>query len=98
MATAGKPTTTALEQGELFDTKQMAADSGASMPRHRASIESALIVTEGQCIVRFDDGDRRLSVGDSLILPADVWHAVVADPEFTAIHIMPKGIRFTFAG
>ena len=98
MATAGKPTTRSLEEGELFDTKQMAADSGAAMPRHRASIESALIVTEGRCIVRFDDEDRRLSVGDSLILPADVWHAVVADPEFTAIHIMPKGIRFTFAG
>lgn len=98
MAPSGKPTTTLLEEGEVFDTKQMVADSGVSMPRHRASIESALIVTEGRCTVRFDDRDRTLSVGDSLILPADVWHAVVADPEFTAIHIMPKGIRFTFAG
>lgn len=97
MAAAGKPTTTLLEEGALFDTKRMAATDGASMPRHRASAESALIVTEGQCVIRFDDEDRVLGVGDSVILPAETWHEVVADPEFTAVHIMPKGIRFTFS-
>lgn len=98
MAAADKPTTTLLEEGELFDLKQMFATDGAAMPRHRASRESALIVTDGQCLVKFDDGSRVLGQGDSVILSEGVWHAVHADPEFTAVHIMPKGIRFTFSG
>lgn len=98
MAAANKPTTKLLEEGELFDTKQMSATAGATMPRHKASRESALIVTHGQCVVKFDEENRVLEQGESVILPEDAWHAVQADPEFTAVHIMPKGIRFTFSG
>ena len=97
MAAADKPTTKLLEEGELFDTKQMSARGGATMPRHKASTESALIVTQGQCVVHFDERARTLAQGESVILGEGVWHAVQADPEFTAVHIMPKGIRFTFA-
>lgn len=97
MADTDKPTTMLLEEGELFDTKQMSATGGATMPRHRPSQESALIITQGRCIVSFDEGSRTLGQGDSIILPEGVWHSVQADPEFTAVHIMPKGIRFTFA-
>lgn len=97
MSATGRPQTQPLEEGELFDTRQMSAGGGISMPRHRASVESALIVTEGRCIVRFDDADRAMTTGDSVILPADVWHEIVADPEFVAVHIMPKDIRFTFS-
>lgn len=97
MATAGRPQTAPLEEGELFDTKQMVGEAGISMPRHKASIESALIVTEGRCIVKFDDTNREMDAGDSLIIPADAWHEIVADPDFLAVHIMPKDIRFTFS-
>ncbi|WP_312714914.1 cupin domain-containing protein [Corynebacterium flavescens] len=66
-------------------------------PRHRASVESVLVVTEGRCIFKFPDADHGVSAGDSLVIPADVWHKIVADPAFTAVHIMPKEIRFTFS-
>lgn len=97
MATAGRPQVTPLEEGSLFDTKRMEATSGISWPRHKASAESVLVVTEGRCIVKFPDTDRTASAGDSVIIPADVWHEIVADPAFAAVHIMPKDIRFTFS-
>ncbi|GAB3592217.1 AraC-like ligand binding domain protein [Corynebacterium faecale] len=97
MSENSTPTTQLIEEGELFDTKQMSATGSAMMPRHRPSRESALIVTEGQCIVAFDDFNRTLGQGDALILPEGMWHSVQADPAFTAVHIMPKGIRFTFS-
>lgn len=88
---------TPLEKGALFVTKRMEATAGVSWPRHRASTESVLVVTEGRCIVKFSDTDHSLSAGDSLIIPAGEWHEIVADPEFTAIHSMPNEIRFTFS-
>lgn len=97
MATAGRPRVTPLEEGSLFDTKRMEASSGISWPRHKASTESVLVVTEGRCLVKFPDADHEASAGDSVVIPADMWHELVADPDFTAIHIMPKGIRFTFS-
>ncbi|AJE68539.1 MULTISPECIES: cupin domain-containing protein [Corynebacterium] len=97
MESAGRPRVTLLEEGALFETKRMEAASGISWPRHRASTESVLVVTEGRCIVQFSAEDRGVSAGDSLVIPADIWHEIVADPEFKAVHIMPKEIRFTFS-
>lgn len=97
MESAGRPRVTLLEEGTMFITKRMEATVGISWPRHRASVESVLVVTEGRCIFKFPEADRTVSAGDSFVIPADVWHEIVADPAFTAVHIMPKEIRFTFS-
>ena len=97
MATAPRPQVTPLEEGELFDTKRMEAAEGVQWPRHRASAESVLVVTEGQLIVEFPDTQPALSAGESIVIPADVYHEIVPNPAFKAIHIMPKDIRFTFS-
>lgn len=97
MAQAARPQVTELEEGSLFDTKRMKAAPGVSWPRHKASVESVLVLTHGRCIVEFPDSHHRMSAGDSLIIPADVWHEIVPDPQFKAIHVMPKDIRFTFS-
>lgn len=96
MESVGRPQVTPLEQGGQLETRQMAASAGISWPRHRASTESVLVVTQGSLIVKFPDTERAAGTGDSVVIPPDVWHEVVADPEFTAIHVMPKDIRFTF--
>ena len=75
----------------------MEATSGMSMPRHRSSIESVLVVTEGQCIIKYDDENHTLAQGQSFVVPAQLWHQVVADPDFKAVHIMPKEIQFEFS-
>lgn len=88
---------TTLANGAALVAKRMTGSSGTAFPEHTASLESALVVTDGQCVIRFPDDDHQLGAGDSHVIPADEWHQVVADPQFTAVHVMPKDIRFTFA-
>lgn len=88
---------TPLKKGADFVTKRMEADSGTAFPKHTASVESVLVVTQGRCVVKFPDTDHALEAGDSFVVPAEEWHQVVADPEFSAVHIMPHQIRFDFA-
>lgn len=97
MATAPRPQVTPLEEGEVFDTKRMEAVEGVQWPRHRASTESVLVVTEGQLIVEFPDAQPTLAAGESIVIPADVYHQIVPNPAFQATHIMPKDIRFIFS-
>lgn len=97
MESAGRPRVTPLEEGTLFITKRMEATEGISWSPHRASVESVLVVTEGRCIFKFSAADHTVSAGGSFVIPAGVWHEIVADPAFTAVHIMPREIRFTFS-
>ncbi len=98
MASAPRPQVTPLEEGTVFDTKRMEATEGVQWPRHKASEESVLVVTEGSLIVEYEDSQPELTAGQSIVIPPHVWHEIVPNPTFTAIHIMPKGIRFTFSG
>lgn len=93
----GRSKVTPLQEGELWVTKQMEGTSGVSLPGHRASIESVVVVIEGQCVIRFPDADHVLMQGASFVVPPGAWHQVTADPDFKAIHIMPKEIRFDFS-
>lgn len=88
---------TPLKKGDDFVTKRMEGDSGSAFPEHTASVESVLVVTQGRCLVKFPDADHAVEAGDSFVVPADVWHQVVADSDFSAVHIMPHQIRFEFA-
>ena len=97
MAAAPRPQVTQLDQGEVFETKRMEAAEGVQWPRHKASHESVLVVTEGTLKVAYSDAQSVVRTGESIVIAADTWHEIVPDPTFRAIHIMPKGIRFTFA-
>lgn len=88
---------TPLNEGSMFTVKRMEGASGNSFPGHRASIESVLVVTEGQCVITFSDVSHSLEAGDTLVVPPDEWHQVVADPAFQAVHVMPREIRFDFS-
>lgn len=97
MNTAARRRVTPLEEGSLLVAKRMEGAEGISFPGHTASVESVLVVTEGRCVVKFRDADRVLSAGDTFLVPPDEWHQVVADPDFRAVHVMPKEIRFEFS-
>lgn len=90
-------TTTPLAEGSALVAKRMQASSGQSFPRHRASTESALVVTAGRCTIRFADRLQELSAGETAVIPAGDWHQVEADTDFSAVHVMPRDIRFTFS-
>ncbi len=88
--------TATLTEGEVLVAKSMVGTEGTEFPKHRANLESALVVLEGSCTITFTDAAHDLRAGDTFIVPADLVHHVVGTPDFTAVHLMPKDIRFTF--
>lgn len=88
--------TVPLKDGDVLMTKRMEGTDGAAFPEHTASLESALVILEGACAITLPDAVHELRAGDTFIVPANEVHQVVGQPDFTAIHIMPKDIRFTF--
>lgn len=85
-----------LLEGAVLMTKRMEGTDGTEFPRHTASLESALVILEGSCTVVLPDAAQELRAGDTFIVPAGVIHQVVGTPDFQAIHILPKDIRFDF--
>ncbi|AXH97914.1 cupin domain-containing protein [Ornithinimicrobium avium] len=74
----------------------MRGTDGTAFPRHTASVESVLVLLEGSCTISFPDAAHELRAGDTFVVPADEVHQVVGTPDFTAVHVMPKDIRFDF--
>ena len=89
--------TVTLKDGAVLMTKRMEGTDGTAFPKHTASLESALVVLAGVCTITFPDAVHELRAGDTFIVPANEPHQVVGKPDFTAIHIMPKDIRFRFS-
>lgn len=51
---------------------------------------------DGSRTITFPGASHELRPGDTFVVPAGVAYQVVGTPNFTAIHIMPKDIRFNF--
>lgn len=85
-----------LATGEMLEAKQMEAKAGDLLPKHIATIESALIVLEGECVLNLDGTDHVLKKGDSFIVPPDIVHQIQAIEDFKAVHVMTKDIQFKF--
>lgn len=90
------PTVKQLAKGKKFNAKQMSAKAGDLLPKHTASIESVLIVMEGECILSINDMDHRRKQGDSFIVPSAIKHQIRAITDFRAIHVMTNDIEFEF--
>src|SRR5690625_1315639 len=60
------------QEGVLFVTKRTEATSGTAMSRHSLSIKSVLVLTEGCCIIMFDDEDHAVAQGEALLVPPSV--------------------------
>lgn len=88
--------TVLLSEGADIVMKQMIGTESTPFPKHTASHESALVLQQGSCTITFPDAVHELKSGDTFIVPADDVHQVVGTPDFTAVHIMPKTIRFNF--
>lgn len=88
--------TTSLQEGAALVAKEMKGTEGTAFPRHTASLESALIMLEGAATITFPDAVHELRAGDTFVVPADEVHQIVGTPDFTAVHVMPREIRFDF--
>lgn len=89
-------TTIPLNEGSELVAKKMVGTEGTPFPQHTASHESVLIMVQGTCTITFPDAVHDLKTGDTFIVPADEVHQVVGTPDFAAVHVMPKTIRFNF--
>jgi|SRR5690554_5536 len=96
MKSATNPTVTLLAKGEKFQAKQMQAKAGDLLPKHNASIESVLIILEGECVLNLDGTDHTLHPGDSFIVPHKIKHQIRVLSDFKAVHVMTNDIKFKF--
>lgn len=85
-----------LAKGERFEAKQMQAKAGELLPKHNASMESVLIVMEGECVLNLDETEHNLNAGDSFIVPPAIIHQIKAVSDFKAVHVMTNDIKFKF--
>ncbi|HSH28221.1 MAG TPA: cupin domain-containing protein, partial [Wenzhouxiangella sp.] len=85
-----------LAAGKEFQVKQMKAEAGDLLPKHSATVESVLIVMEGECILTLEGVDHALKQGDSFIVPPRIKHQISVVQDFKAVHVMSNDIRFDF--
>lgn len=91
-----KPTVKTLASGKELIAKQMQANAGELLPAHLASIESVLLVQEGECILKINDKENVLKQGDAFLVPPEIKHQIKANTDFKAVHFMPNDIKFKF--
>lgn len=91
-----KPRIKPLSKGEKFNAKQMQANAGELLPEHIATIESVLIVMEGECVLALGGKEHLLKAGDVFIVPPKIKHQIRAIRDFKAIHVMTNDIEFEF--
>lgn len=90
------PTIKLLAKGEKFNAKQMKAKAGELLPEHIASIESVVIMLEGECVLSLSGTDHVLTQGDAFVVPPKIKHQIIAVSDFKAVHVMTNDITFEF--
>ena len=90
------PKTKLLSEGKSFIAKEMVANAGVFLPKHLASTETVLVVQKGVCVIHFEEEDHILNQDDVFIVPANTIHQIETKQEFTAVHLMPKVVKFEF--
>jgi quercetin dioxygenase-like cupin family protein len=67
-----------------------AFDKGEGLSEHKTPFDVFLSVIEGSARIRIADREHSLNAGDSIVLPADIPHAVDAVTRFKMLLVMIK--------
>ena len=67
-----------------------AFDQGEGLSEHKTPYDAFVTLIEGEAKIRIADREHHLKPGDSLVLPADVPHAVDAPTQFKMLLTMIK--------
>lgn len=67
-----------------------AFDKGEGLSEHKTPYDAFLSVVEGSARIRIADREHSLNAGDSLVLPANIPHAVDALTRFKMLLVMIK--------
>lgn len=68
-----------------------AFDKGQSLSKHTAPFDAFIQVLDGMAKIIIDDKPFNLKQGDSIIMPANIPHAVDATERFKMLLVMIKG-------
>ena len=67
-----------------------AFDQGEGLSEHKTPYDAFVTIVEGEAKIRIAEHEHHLKSGDSLILPADIPHAVDAPTQFKMLLTMIK--------
>ncbi len=67
-----------------------AFDAGEGLSEHKTPYDAFVTVVEGETRIRIADSEHTLKAGDSLILPANIPHAVDSITKFKMLLVMIK--------
>lgn len=67
-----------------------AFDKGESLSEHKTAFDAFVTVIEGTTLIGIDGREHTLSEGDSIVLPANIPHAVDAVTKFKMLLVMLK--------
>ena len=70
-----------------------AFDEGEGLSEHKTPYDAFVTVVEGTTRIRIADLEHSLSAGDSLLLPANIPHAVDAVTKFKMLLVMIKAAK-----
>ena len=80
-----------LLRNEKGNITLFAFDKGEMLSEHTAPYDAILQVLDGKTEVTIDGKKNTLTVGESIIMPANIPHAVTALDKFKMLLIMIKG-------
>jgi quercetin dioxygenase-like cupin family protein len=65
-----------------------AFDAGEGLSEHTAPFDALVLVTDGTAQVRVGDDEHRVAAGETIVLPANVPHALHAEEAFQMLLVM----------
>ncbi len=68
-----------------------AFDKGEFLSEHTAPFDAIVHILDGKAEILIDNKSHQLSTGESIIMPANISHAVKATEKFKMLLIMIKG-------
>lgn len=83
------PKTKLLGKGKIFKNLKMKAEGNTIGPKHLSVEESVLIILKGKAVLKIEDKEYVLEVGETIIIPGGIEHYLEIIEDTEAIHIMP---------
>jgi quercetin dioxygenase-like cupin family protein len=68
-----------------------AFDKGEALSEHTAPFDAMVQIIEGKAKVKIDGVDYSMKTGESIVMPADIPHALEATEQFKMLLTMIKG-------
>ncbi|RXJ44337.1 cupin domain-containing protein [Gelidibacter gilvus] len=83
------PKTQLLSEGKVFKNLKMMAEANTIGPKHLSVEESVLVILKGKAVLKINDKEYALEVGETKIIPGGIEHYLEIIEDTEAIHIMP---------